>query len=188
MPVTSSSARRAVRRLPSTKSSTASAPLAARALQHDLRAERQPDRRAVGRRRGVAQVAGDGAGVLDLHAADFARRLLQRVEERRQVGAQHVGPGGGGAESSSRDSSRRMPRRPCDAREVEQRRRRSRGRRAPGRGRCRRRAAAGDPRASSRAASAIDCGRSKRCSMCEALGLRRPTGMNEVFTSLTSSI
>ena len=46
--------------------------LAALALQDDAGAEREQHRGAVSRRRGVAQVAGDGACVLDLHAADLA--------------------------------------------------------------------------------------------------------------------
>ena len=52
--------------------------------QLDLRVEDQQRRHAVGGRRGVAEIAGDGAGILDLHGADLARRLLQRIEGRRQ--------------------------------------------------------------------------------------------------------
>jgi hypothetical protein len=62
-------------------------------VQHDAPAHGHEDRHAVGRRRGIADVAGDGAGVLDLHAADLACRRLESVEERRKVGAQDVGPG-----------------------------------------------------------------------------------------------
>ena len=128
---TSSSAARAVRRLPSTKLVDGQLALAARALQDDAGAEREQHRRAVGRRRGVAEVAGDRAGVLDLHAADLARRRLERGEERRQVGADDVGPG------------RRRADRPAaivaadaaqagDRGDVEQRRGDPCGRRAPG--------------------------------------------------------
>ena len=48
------------------------------------RVERQEVGRAVGGRRGVAEIAGERAGILDLAAADFAGSLLAAVEERRQ--------------------------------------------------------------------------------------------------------
>ena len=51
-------------------------------------------RDAVARRRGGAGIADDRAAVLHLEPADLARGVLQAVEERRQVGADQVGPGG----------------------------------------------------------------------------------------------
>jgi hypothetical protein len=60
--------------------------------------ERQQSRHAVGRRRGVADIARDRPGVLDLTAADLARRLLQPIEHRRQVAFDQFAPGGGGAQ------------------------------------------------------------------------------------------
>jgi hypothetical protein len=87
-----------VRRLPSTNSSRASSRSPRCALQDDAGAEREQHRRAVGGRRCVAEIAGDRACVLDLHAADLARRRLERSEERRQVGADDVGPGRGRAD------------------------------------------------------------------------------------------
>jgi hypothetical protein len=73
--------------LPSTKASRTG-----RRGELDLGPQRQQRRHAVGGRRGVAQIARHGAGVLDLHRADLARRRLQPVEGRRQVGADDVGP------------------------------------------------------------------------------------------------
>jgi hypothetical protein len=52
-----------------------------------------------GGRAGVAQIAAERAGVLDLHAADLARGRLQPVEQRRQAGLDHIRPGGRGAEA-----------------------------------------------------------------------------------------
>ena len=83
----------------------ADAALADGAAQHHDRIERHQHRRAVGRGRGIAEVAGDGAGVLDLHAADLARRELQAVEERRQVG-RAAGPS---RSWRRRSTSRRRP-------------------------------------------------------------------------------
>ncbi len=68
------------------------------------RAERQERGDAVRRGGGVAQVAGDRAGVLDLHGTHFARRGLQAVECRRERGADDVGPGGGGADAPAAGS------------------------------------------------------------------------------------
>ena len=64
----------------------------------DLSVERQQARHAIGRRRGVAEVAGQGSGVLDLPAADLARGLLQAVEQGRQIGLDQLAPGRGGAQ------------------------------------------------------------------------------------------
>ena len=52
----------------------------------DLGVERQQGRDAIGGGRGVAEIAGDRAAVLDLDRADLARRGLQRVESGRQIG------------------------------------------------------------------------------------------------------
>ena len=61
--------------------------------------ERQQRRDAVGGRRGVADVSRDRTGVLDLAAADLARRLFQAIEQRRQMCLDDVAPGRGGAQS-----------------------------------------------------------------------------------------
>ena len=94
-------------------------------------------RHAVGRRRGVAQIAGEGARVLDLPAADLAGGLLQAVEQRRQIGLDQLAPGRGGAQPPAR---RDRPK--CRAkrrfRRCRARPRRSPGRPAPDRNRCRR--------------------------------------------------
>src|SRR6185437_1036995 len=47
---------------------------------------------AVRRRRGVADIAGERAGVLDLDAADLARRQLETGEPGRQVGGDELAP------------------------------------------------------------------------------------------------
>ena len=72
------------------------------ARQLDARVERQQVGRAVAGRRGGADVAGERAAVLDLHAADLARGELQAVEQRRQLGADEVGPGGERADAPCR--------------------------------------------------------------------------------------
>ena len=56
--------------------------------------QRQQWRHAVGRRRGIADVAGDGAAVLHLQAADLARGLLEPLECRRQRRVSNLRPGG----------------------------------------------------------------------------------------------
>src|SRR6185312_15087446 len=47
----------------------------------------------------VAEIAGDGAAVLDLDGADLASSGLQGRESGRQAGAGDVGPGGGAADA-----------------------------------------------------------------------------------------
>ena len=69
----------------------ATAPAVRRSSTSASSASRQ--RHAVGRRRGVAQIAGDRAGILDLAATDLACRLLQAVEQGRQVGFDQLAPG-----------------------------------------------------------------------------------------------
>ena len=85
--------------------------VAARRTQFDLGIQDQQRRHAVGGRRGVAEIAGDGGDVLDLHRADFARGLLQRVESRRQGMADEIGPGRARADDPmacrSRDAAQR---------------------------------------------------------------------------------
>ena len=76
----------------------------------DLGVEREQVGHAVGRRRGVAEIAGDRAAVLDLHAADFARGQLQAVEQRRQVGRDQLAPGGECADAASDPLCSAMPR------------------------------------------------------------------------------
>ena len=76
--------------------------LAAAADQLDLRAERQQRRHAVRRRRGVAQVAADGAAILDLPPADLARGRLQAIELRRQRRLGDRGPAGQRADAELR--------------------------------------------------------------------------------------
>src|SRR5579883_1337121 len=74
----------------------------------DFGVEDQKRRDAVGRWRGVAKIAGDRAAILDLHAADFARRLFQRVKGVRQASFGDVRPGERGAEADGvwRDAER----------------------------------------------------------------------------------
>src|SRR5205823_10727313 len=60
--------------------------------------ERKQRRHAVGGGRGIAEIAGERAGILDLPAADLARRLLQPVEQRRQWRVEKLAPGRRGAE------------------------------------------------------------------------------------------
>jgi hypothetical protein len=60
-------------------------PVAAATSEFNLRIQRQQWRHAIGRWRGIAQVAGDGCPVLDLHGPNLARSLLQRVKGGRQV-------------------------------------------------------------------------------------------------------
>jgi len=104
----------------------------ARALQDDARAHREQRRRAIGGRRRVAEVAGDRSRVLDLGAADLARRRLQRGEERRQLGAGDVAPGRRRADRPARalvanaaqlgdaaDVEHRQRDRPADVRRIE---------------------------------------------------------------------
>ena len=61
--------------------------------QFHLRLEGKQRRHAVGGRRGVAEIACDRSGVLDLHRADLAAGGLKRGESGRQAGADDVGPG-----------------------------------------------------------------------------------------------
>ena len=75
----------------------AASAVAARHLDFGL--EGQQGRHAIGRRRGVADVARDRAGILDLAAADLARRLLQPVEQGRQAGFDQFAPGRRGAQA-----------------------------------------------------------------------------------------
>ena len=60
--------------------------------EFDFGVEDQQGRDAVGGRRGVAEIAGDRAAILDLDGADVARRDLQRVESRRQIGPRDIAP------------------------------------------------------------------------------------------------
>ena len=62
--------------------------------QFDAGIESEERWHAVGRRRGVAQVAAYRAGVLHLDAADLPRRPHQPIEPRRQTGLDNVGPCG----------------------------------------------------------------------------------------------
>jgi hypothetical protein len=96
------------------------APLAVRRLQQHLRVQRQPDGRAIRGWRRIAQVAAECGGVLDLLAADFARREPQRVEEQRQLGALYVSPGRRRAEPPALCFGANRPQ-GLDARQVEQR-------------------------------------------------------------------
>ena len=80
MAVTISPGRSAVSRLPRMNSLKRQDADARRRAQLHLRIEDQQRRHAVGGRRGVAEIAGDRRHVLDLHRADLARGLLQRVE------------------------------------------------------------------------------------------------------------
>jgi hypothetical protein len=72
----------------------------------DLGVERQQTGHAIGRRRGVADIAGERAGVLDLAAADLAGGLLQAVEQGRQIGLQKLAPGRRGAQPPARRAGR----------------------------------------------------------------------------------
>ena len=85
-----------------TNSASGSCARAGEAGELDLGIERQQRRHAVGRRRGVADIAGERAGVLDLAAADLARRLLQPVEAaaaaRRAISS---APGDAGADAEA---------------------------------------------------------------------------------------
>ena len=54
--------------------------------------EDQQRRNAIGRRRGVAQVAANGRGCLDLAGANLTCRQLQRIEGRRQIGGNDAAP------------------------------------------------------------------------------------------------
>ena len=152
------------------------APRGPAAAEHEV-LERQPPRRprrcaarprrrarqrrhAIGRRRGVADVAGNGAGVLDLHAADLAGRG-RRGRRRAAAGR----PGSRRSRWWWRRGSSPIRCGECHA--VRRRARgrapagRSAGRRAPDRGRCRRQSTAQSPAASRLAASATDRGRSE---------------------------
>ena len=71
------------------------APRTTAGCQLKLGIQRQQGRHAIGRRRGIAQVADKRAGILDLPAAHFARRRLETIEQRRQIGGKQVTPGGG---------------------------------------------------------------------------------------------
>src|SRR5215207_8282948 len=66
---------------------------AAKARDLDLGIERHEIGDAVASRRGGAQVADERAAVLDLLSADLSGCRHKSVEERRQAGADHVGPG-----------------------------------------------------------------------------------------------
>ena len=68
----------------------------------DLGVEGEQTGHAVGRRRGVAEIAGERAGILDLPAADFTGGLLQAIEQGRQVGLYELAPGRGGAQPPAR--------------------------------------------------------------------------------------
>ena len=84
----------------------------------DLGAQRQQARHAICGRRGVAEIAGQRAGVLDLAAADLARGLLQAVEQRRQVGFDQLAPARGGTQPPA-SGGRRDPAQKIDGSDVE---------------------------------------------------------------------
>ena len=90
------------------------------------------------------------ADVLDLHRADLARRLLQRVEGRRQRMADDIGPGRARAddEMASRSRKCRAARQAVDVEHVFAK---AAGCRAPDRNRCRRPGSATAPRQAERA-------------------------------------
>ena len=64
----------------------------------DFRIQREKWRDAIGCGRGIAQVAGDGAAILDLNAANLTGCEFQSVEAGRQGGLNNFGPGGEAAD------------------------------------------------------------------------------------------
>ena len=74
------------------------APCASAGQQLHFGIEGQQRRHAVGGRRGVAEIAGDGGAVLDLDRADLARRRLQRIEAGGERRGDQLAPGGAGAD------------------------------------------------------------------------------------------
>ena len=70
------------------------APPAAARRQLDHRIKGEQWRHTIGRGRGIAEIAGDRAGVLDLHRSNFSCRLLQAVESRREICSNEIGPAG----------------------------------------------------------------------------------------------
>ena len=86
--------------------------------QLDRGVEAEQRRHPVGRRRGVAEIAGDRPGVLDLRAADLAGGELQGLEQRRQIGRDQLAPGGAGADPPSVRTFLDAPE-PVDRAEIE---------------------------------------------------------------------
>ena len=74
-------------------------PVAADRRQIHLRIEGQKRRHAIGRRGRVADIAGDGSRVLDLHAAHLPRREFESVNVRRKGRLDDIRPGGGCADA-----------------------------------------------------------------------------------------
>ncbi len=67
--------------------------------QFDLRIKAEQRRSPISRRGCIAQIAGDGAAVLDLDRADLARSRLQRIKARRKISPDNVAPGGRSADA-----------------------------------------------------------------------------------------
>ena len=88
--------------------------------QHNLGIQRQQGRHAIGCGRGVAQVAAQGAPVLDLTRADLARGQFQPVESRGQVGVADIAPGRCSADGHA-VGILPDPAQPLDARDVQHR-------------------------------------------------------------------